>query len=174
MEKITSFEFYSLRAGRTLPNTTAPLKGAKVAAVLLAINMIEQLGEQIEVIKKHVFHGHDLTPEVTTMINEGMFADPNVRSMTIDPMPALRLNMALGLAGESCEVATKVAALAMGNTEVTPEDIGEETGDALWYANGVVVTHLLDFGEVASKNIFKLMTRYPDGFSEQASQERVV
>ncbi|OOR42031.1 hypothetical protein BW896_26145 [Bacillus cereus] len=48
-----------------------------------------------------------------------------------------------------------------------------EIGDILYYSS--IMSHEREYtlGDIAQMNISKLATRYPDGFSREASQNRV-
>jgi NTP pyrophosphatase (non-canonical NTP hydrolase) len=81
--------------------------------------------------------------------------------------------LALGLAGESGEVADMIKkAVGHGHT-LDKDKLVKELGDVCWYvacmANAVGVS--LDI--VMQRNKEKLKTRYPDGFSTEASINRV-
>lgn len=47
-----------------------------------------------------------------------------------------------------------------------------ELGDIMWYLGNICNVCEVDLVDVAQANIDKLTRRYPDGFSEQASQNR--
>lgn len=69
---------------------------------------------------------------------------------------------ALGLAGEAGEVANKVKKIyrTMDTTQhPTPDQIGEEIGDVLWYAAVLADDLGLDLQVLAERNIRKLMDR---------------
>ena len=82
-------------------------------------------------------------------------------------------NYALGLIGESAEVSELVKKWRYHGHQLDDEKIAEELGDVLHYISGLCTMLRLDMGEVALGNITKLRKRYPGGFSEQASRERV-
>lgn len=79
----------------------------------------------------------------------------------------------LGLAGEAGEVADHIKKVAFHGHALDQEHVTEELGDILWYvalaARAVGVT----LEEVAARNIAKLERRYPDGFSEEKSRQRI-
>lgn len=79
---------------------------------------------------------------------------------------------ALGLAGESGEVADMIKKW-VGHKH--PRDVvkmKEELGDVLWYLARMATLMGCTLDEVARMNVAKLEKRYPDGFSSQASIER--
>ncbi len=79
---------------------------------------------------------------------------------------------ALGLTGESGEVADVVKKVLYHGHPLDKEQLIREMGDVLWYlavmAEGLGTT--LD--HVARENIAKLRARYPDGFSPARSLNR--
>lgn len=87
--------------------------------------------------------------------------------------PTLRLAVsALGLAGESGEVADLIKKIIGHGKAPTIDDITKELGDVLWYLADVAECYGLSLEDVARANIKKLGERYPDGFSHEASNNR--
>lgn len=85
---------------------------------------------------------------------------------------------ALGLAGESGEVADHVKkALAQGH-EIDCKKVSLELGDILWYVVLMVDALYEEFGFAVSPsdiprwNIEKLKERYPEGFDSERSRNR--
>lgn len=94
------------------------------------------------------------------------------------------LNAALGLSGESGEVADIVKkAIFHGHgfdpTHCPEEEDGNthkialELGDILYYISIMSYEMGYTLEDIAQMNIAKLTKRYPDGFSREASQARV-
>ncbi|PFK18170.1 nucleoside triphosphate pyrophosphohydrolase family protein [Bacillus cereus] len=94
------------------------------------------------------------------------------------------LNAALGLSGESGEVADIVKkaifhghgfdpAHCPGEEEGNTHKIALELGDILYYIS--IMSHEMGYTleDIAQMNIEKLAKRYPVGFSREASQARV-
>lgn len=82
---------------------------------------------------------------------------------------------ALGLAGESGEVADKVKKLVFQGHEFTSVERGklkEELGDILWYVAITCAGLETGMGSVAQDNITKLAKRYPEGFDANRSINR--
>lgn len=94
---------------------------------------------------------------------------------TMPPLPkrdALQM-LTLGLAGETGEVVDGVKKfLYHGHAELSKSVIVQELGDLLWYIANLASLYDLTLAQVAEFNIAKLMDRYPDGFSEDASRNR--
>ncbi|MDV6364573.1 nucleoside triphosphate pyrophosphohydrolase family protein [Bacillus cereus] len=94
------------------------------------------------------------------------------------------LNAALGLSGESGEVADVVKkaifhghgfdpAHCPGEEDGNTHKIALELGDILYYIS--IMSHEMGYTleDIAQMNIAKLTKRYPNGFSREASQARV-
>jgi NTP pyrophosphatase (non-canonical NTP hydrolase) len=79
---------------------------------------------------------------------------------------------ALGLGGEAGEVLDLIKKHLYHGHALDRDKIIKELGDVLWYASQMAAAIGASFDEVAERNIDKLKARYPDGFSEKASQER--
>ncbi|MGH1212664.1 nucleoside triphosphate pyrophosphohydrolase family protein [Bacillus cereus] len=93
------------------------------------------------------------------------------------------LNAVLGLSGESGEVADIVKkavfhghgfdpAHCPGEEEGNTHKIALELGDILYYIS--IMSHEMGYTleDIAQMNIAKLVKRYPDGFSREASKAR--
>lgn len=81
-------------------------------------------------------------------------------------------NYALGLTGESGEVADLIKKWAFHGHILNIEELKKELGDVLHYVAGLATFHGLELEEIAEANIDKLKKRYPDGFSKEASKNR--
>lgn len=82
------------------------------------------------------------------------------------------VNGALGLAGESGEVADIVKKAMFQGHAIDKEHIAKELGDVLWYVAETATAIGYDLETIMQMNIDKLMKRYPDGFSADRSQNR--
>lgn len=80
---------------------------------------------------------------------------------------------ALGLAGEAGEAVEIVKKHLYHGAELDLDKLTKELGDALWYVAALAAGAGIDLGTVAEVNIAKLRTRYPEGFSAEASAARV-
>lgn len=80
--------------------------------------------------------------------------------------------MALGLAGESGEVADIVKKVLYHGHGLDKVAFDKELGDVLWYLAAIATTYGLSLEDIAQHNIDKLKARYPEGFSEYASINR--
>lgn len=81
-------------------------------------------------------------------------------------------NTALGLCGESGEIADLIKKHLHQGHDLNTEHIAKELGDVAWYlALGATVIGY-DLEDILQMNIDKLRARYPDGFDAERSQHR--
>jgi len=80
---------------------------------------------------------------------------------------------ALGLTGESGEVAEMIKKAFYHGHALEEEALSKELGDVLWYLAVMASGLGLSLDQIASENIDKLRARYPEGFSEERSRNRV-
>lgn len=84
----------------------------------------------------------------------------------------LLLNAALGLSGESGEVADIVKKHRFQGHEIDREHIAKELGDVAWYLAVGAYAIGYDLETVMQMNIDKLKKRYPEGFDIDRSLHR--
>ena len=82
------------------------------------------------------------------------------------------INACLGLPGEVGEVCDMVKKAIFHGHSINKEDVKKEIGDVMWYLAMICDSFGFDIEEIAKMNIDKVKERYPDGFSEYASQNR--
>ena len=82
-------------------------------------------------------------------------------------------NAALGLAGEAGEVADHIKKHLFHTFPLDQGEVVKELGDCLWYVAAMCTTLGISMDHVARTNVEKLRRRYPDGFSTEASRNRV-
>ena len=80
---------------------------------------------------------------------------------------------ALGIAGEAGEVADIIKKHVGHGHELDRTKLTKELGDVLWYVAALAHDIGVDLSTVARENVEKLKTRYPDGFSQERSRNRV-
>ena len=84
----------------------------------------------------------------------------------------LVMNAALGLCGESGEVADLVKKHRFQGHDLDFEHIAKELGDIAWYLAVGAYAIGLDLESIFRMNIEKLKARYPNGFSTDRSLHR--
>lgn len=82
-------------------------------------------------------------------------------------------NAALGLAGEAGEVADIMKKHLYHGWPIDRESLVKELGDCLWYIAATASAEGISLDEIGATNIDKLRRRYPEGFSNEASINRV-
>jgi NTP pyrophosphatase (non-canonical NTP hydrolase) len=80
---------------------------------------------------------------------------------------------ALGLTGEAGEVADTIKKAVFHRHELDRAELVKELGDVLWYVAALCSKLEVPMSEVMEKNIAKLKTRYPEGYSSEASKVRI-
>ncbi len=71
---------------------------------------------------------------------------------------------AIGLCGESGEVAETVKKHVFHGTPLNREELLEELGDVLWYLTHLTRVLGSSLDDIAAINVAKLRHRYPNGF----------
>ncbi|MGL5616797.1 MAG: nucleoside triphosphate pyrophosphohydrolase family protein [Sarcina sp.] len=82
-------------------------------------------------------------------------------------------NYALGLVCEAGEAGDILKKHLYHGHSLDLEKLKLELGDVMWYLGNLCNLLNIDLEEVAEKNIEKLEKRYPKGFSEKESRERI-
>lgn len=82
------------------------------------------------------------------------------------------INAALGLNGESGEVADIIKKYRFQGHELDTAKLIKELGDMQWYIALAASALGVSLGEVMMRNIEKLRERYPDGFDPERSVHR--
>jgi len=90
---------------------------------------------------------------------------------TLEPKD-LVLNGALGLAGESGEVADHIKKHLFQGHELKKEHLAKELGDIYWYIAITAEGLGYDLESIMQMNIDKLRKRYPQGFEKEKSLNR--
>ena len=81
-------------------------------------------------------------------------------------------NFALGIAGESGEVADYIKKVCFHGHKLDKDKLNKELGDVLWYTSMLARLAGIPFSKIANDNIAKLKARYPEGFDMSRSQNR--
>ena len=97
-----------------------------------------------------------------------------LRTAQTDKLSAgdLLLNSALGLCGESGEVADLVKKHLFQGHDLDLDHVAKELGDISWYLAVGAYAIGLDLESIFRMNKEKLKARYPDGFSADRSLHR--
>ena len=97
-----------------------------------------------------------------------------LRTAQTDKLTAreLLLNSALGLCGESGEVADLVKKHRFQGHDLDFDHIAKELGDVTWYLAVGAYAIGYDLETILQMNVDKLKARYPDGFSTDRSLHR--
>lgn len=82
------------------------------------------------------------------------------------------INAALGLCGESGEVADMVKKATFQGHELDKEHLAKELGDVAWYIAVGAQAIGYDLETILQMNVDKLRSRYPDGFNLEQSLHR--
>lgn len=78
----------------------------------------------------------------------------------------------LGLAGEVGELVDHIKKHVFHGHPLDLDYIQKELGDIAWYWSAAHEVAVLDPGATLYANVAKLLKRYPDGFSHEASLNR--
>ena len=84
----------------------------------------------------------------------------------------LLINAALGLCGESGEVADLVKKHRFQGHDLDFDHVAKELGDISWYLAVGAYSIGYDLEKILQMNVDKLKARYPDGFSTDRSLHR--
>ena len=84
----------------------------------------------------------------------------------------LLLNAALGLCGESGEVADLIKKHCFQGHDLDFDHIAKELGDIAWYLAVGAYSIGYNLEKILQMNVDKLKARYPDGFSTDRSLHR--
>lgn len=169
-----------------------------------ALGLAGEAGELANVVKKHKFHGHDLS-EVSDkvldeagdvlwylsqllrvydvpMVDVSIFGDGEARVATMDdyqagvsvgrPVCAFALSV-VEKAGRVAQLVNEQAHKGRSGDDVAPW-IPDAAGDVLRQLTCLLICYDLKLSGAAQRNIDKLRKRYPEGFSEEASINRIV
>lgn len=106
-------------------------------------------------------------------INGNQYQNMALRTANIDLEEHEQLiNGALGLCGESGEVADMVKKCFMQGHELDVEHLAKELGDCMWYI--ALIADCIGYGlsGIMQMNVDKLKARYPEGFAVENSVNR--
>ena len=136
---------------------------AKWSLLVEAIKEGITAGNKVDAVKKQVVYNKPADLAAAVQYNHP--------DMTAEQ--AHLIHMALGIFGEAAELMDAVYTSVAGHYKLDMENVIEELGDIEFYMEGfrqgIDISHEL----VLEENYQKLnVRRYPDGYSDQAAQER--
>lgn len=82
--------------------------------------------------------------------------------------------LCMGLSGETGELVDMMKKSIYHGHEFDKNNTVKEIGDILWYLINLCNELSLDVHEIMDRNIEKLQRRYPEGFDQERSKNRVV
>ena len=87
-----------------------------------------------------------------------------MRTCGVEEKNDMLLNGAIGLSGETGEVADIIKKYIYHHKELNINELIAELGDVMWYLAEIATAIGTDFETIFWKNIEKLKKRYPNGF----------
>lgn len=97
----------------------------------------------------------------------------NLANRTLYGNEQVLTNCALGIAGETGELVDIIKKYTFHGHTLDKNALTKEMGDVLWYLSQIAQWADIPFDEIAVQNIEKLKKRYPNGFSKEASVNRI-
>ena len=91
----------------------------------------------------------------------------SMETQEVDGQTLDLLHTAFGIAGESGELVDAIKKYFFYNQPPDEENIKEELGDLLFYIQSMCDTLGYSTEEIMNRNVQKLSTRYPDGYSDE-------
>lgn len=82
------------------------------------------------------------------------------------------LNAVMGMCGEAGEAIDLLKKHRAQGAALDIDRLAKEVGDCLWYIAEFAEASGISLAEIAQRNIAKLKARYPEGFSEERSNNR--
>lgn len=148
--------------------------------ILNALALARAAGSVVELVKKGIFHQHDLTDyailqplrEVKVIAGSFFGRENSFAWWRITERETMIIWNLVGLVGEASELADLILK-SLGQAEIDQKAVTKELGDCLWYIAALCTKYNMDMGEVMEVNIAKLKERYPAGFSSEDSRTRV-
>lgn len=81
--------------------------------------------------------------------------------------------LSMGLCGEAGEVVEMLKKYLYHGHYLLKEELTKELGDVLWYVAALAMSHDISLEQIAQTNIIKRKLRYPQGFTQNDSINRV-
>jgi NTP pyrophosphatase (non-canonical NTP hydrolase) len=168
---------YQRLASRTLVDRSGPYTAHELGLVKAAIRLSAAAGDIAEYVKKGVFHEKGLVRNnLEMLLDEVAAAAAVLEARNVHPASnkptQLDIDLlwnAIGLSGESGEVAQFVYDIVFNGAEFNLATLEKELGDVEWYTAALCTKTGLNLGRVMEKNIEKLKARYPHGWDADRS-----
>ena len=119
-----------------------------------------------------MIHGFGLTSRNDMTLDEYQSSAARTANSRLSDTERL-VDAAAGLAEESGEILGLVRRHAFQSHPLQRDKLAVELGDALWCLAMTAKGAGLSLEQVAATNIAKLRARYPEGYSDTASRERL-
>lgn len=121
----------------------------------------------------------ELNIESGTPFSASDYQKEALRTFKSNPMAltaeqASLLEAAIGLSGESGEVADLVKKHLFHGHGISSEKLREELGDVCWYLAVIAYVLKADLSDIMRENVNKLVRRYPNGFEVTKSVNRSI
>ena len=140
-------------------------------ALLDVVAEVINAGALLDAVKKQVVYNKEDVPDPKVIDLPGLQGATEAFDL-ITPEKAHLLHMAIGVAGEAAELLEAVFNHIVSAQPLDVENIQEETGDLLFYLQGVQQQNQ-SFGLAMFANKVKLLgKRYKNGYSDAAAQAR--
>lgn len=156
-------------------NAKQEIKGKQKYGVVLEDNTTLTTAQRIEHAQEEAIDLLKYLEHLKQVAEDGITANDYQRAAlrTANGANCVNLmNAALGMAGESGEVADIIKKHTFQGHDLDVNHVAEELGDVLWYVAVGAEAIGLSLGEVAQRNVDKLKRRYPDGFDKSRSINR--
>jgi hypothetical protein len=154
------------------PNVTLRLSNPKTLARLAYVmNMMILTGNELDILKKHLFYGKPLPESVI-----GPYPDSQPLERLSDYNTMRLLHAAIGMGTEAAEILQQMSGHIFNGAPLDYANLEEEYGDSSWYMR-LAVTALRKFTggglyQMILRNIAKLKKRYPEKFTAELALNR--
>jgi len=98
--------------------------------------------------------------------------NPVIIDESLTPNKVNLIHMQMGISGEAGEITDCIKKHTMYNQPLDLDNLIEELGDLEFYLEGLRQELKIDRDTIIQKNIKKLSSRYPQGYSDKDAQER--
>ena len=156
-------------------NARQEIKGKSKYGVPLEKNTTLTRKQRIEHLEEELIDGLKYCEHLKAIDDDGITANDYQRAAMRtagDDEENYLANGAMGLCGESGEVADLIKKHLFQGHELDRVKVVEELGDVFWYGALIAEAVGATLSEVMTRNIDKLKERYPKGFSKERSIHR--